>query len=1294
MSQGSHSYDHELKVDSTTKGFNLIRNDNGAAMYSVTEDAPQQESQFKFIMRDWRGGHGQYEIKKPDFYYDGQSIDTTQEGKIILGPLINQVGISGSDLGANPVCMCWFSAISKFMVATASKVFWYDNTNFVEKKDFTAIGTISDMVEYNGVLYVALGNSVKYYTSTDGATYTITDLTDGYAVKFFTSPNAAGTSNVLWKFKTTNEISSTTNGVAGGTQWTSPAYIGDTSNNITNIFTVNDNLMIGRTDNLYHYDSDGGVHPLMDSLKHNRDTQNFKYVVDWQSAAYFSLTTGLGEITAYNTYQPVGPLTDIGDIGKVGTCVGLASDKDFLYVAMDEGTNTHIYKGREISREGGTRWEWCPWIFLSTNTCAVMKVVQHSSTSRRLWFGYGNYVGYAILSDNPVADTSYKFCASGFIKFSYIYGSNSYWDKLFQSVVTETAGCTTGISVSPKYLKDTDTSATALTASITSNGVVKTDLTTPLSCKRIQFELDLASNDNDVTPEVLYFEARGVEKPERIKIHEAVYAIGDTPSRKTETIRTFFRDARATTNLIRFADLRYGESTATSSYTWVVMVPGYPQEVEIIHEKGRAPELGIKCRFIEVNYATGDYAVTAADYATAILTDGSRTFTANQSMGGYFLTNVGSISYSATSEKTISSGGAIVPTQFLHTIDTYGDAASDDLDTITNTNDLSWVILRVENDARTVVIKHNTGNIWLQGKLDISLDDVEDGILLFYDTVNSKWFDVDGASITSHVAATDPHTGYRLESADHTHQATGAQAGKLDHGLALDGLTDDDHTQYLKEQMTENEPLLFDASISADGKYCGMCQVGTAAEALVFGNICVLGTDGKWYLADADTGGRRASGLGVCVLAASGDGQPTTLLLMGEVNAASLYPTLTIGSPVYLSGTAGNITLTPAITDHMRNIGYATSADSFFFLPSSDLSLVVDDTAGGVDGKSYSAASANALYDHGVATTGVHGVGAGTIAKTSDITATKLDDFTAPDDNTDLNASTSKHGLVVKATAPATNILNVVGIANGETVYTNKEIFDATNPAALGTAAPGTSLIAAHRDHVHLDPVTAHNVGLSSTVHPNTTYAKVTLGTTVTDTPDTLGVVIPLDTEVRDDGNNFSVAKWQEGACDAGSSATAIIDANPTTGSGFVSAQTGYKVAWHDGFGWISAVTNATTLVIVTVNGNPIDVGDTYTIYHAEYTVPTTGYYLAVGQVQFANIVADKRYFAILNGTSGITGWSASITGNHSFPVSAMEYLTAGTLVNLGALLVSIGATTVDIGTSYTFFEIMMIRGA
>jgi hypothetical protein len=73
-------------------------------------------------------------------------------------------------------------------------------------------------------------------------------------------------------------------------------------------------------------------------------------------------------------------------------------------------------------------------------------------------------------------------------------------------------------------------------------------------------------------------------------------------------------------------------------------------------------------------------------------------------------------------------------------------------------------------------------------------------------------------------------------------------------------------------------------------------------------------------------------------------------------------------------------------------------------------------------------------------------------------------------DITTNDASTTKHGFAVKAVAPAANLLNVVGIVNGQTAYTCRALFDSTNPAALGTASPGTSTIAAHRDHVHTLP--------------------------------------------------------------------------------------------------------------------------------------------------------------------------------------------------------------------------------
>jgi len=87
-----------------------------------------------------------------------------------------------------------------------------------------------------------------------------------------------------------------------------------------------------------------------------------------------------------------------------------------------------------------------------------------------------------------------------------------------------------------------------------------------------------------------------------------------------------------------------------------------------------------------------------------------------------------------------------------------------------------------------------------------------------------------------------------------------------------------------------------------------------------------------------------------------------------------------------------------------------------------------------------------------------------------DAKAIKLDDFASPEDNTDLNATTSYHGLLLKATAPSAGLRNVVAIDNTETAYTNKALFDATLPAALGTAAVGVAMTAARRDHVHTLP--------------------------------------------------------------------------------------------------------------------------------------------------------------------------------------------------------------------------------
>jgi len=84
------------------------------------------------------------------------------------------------------------------------------------------------------------------------------------------------------------------------------------------------------------------------------------------------------------------------------------------------------------------------------------------------------------------------------------------------------------------------------------------------------------------------------------------------------------------------------------------------------------------------------------------------------------------------------SDGAITATKSYHSIDTEEQAASDNLDTISwdgdgVSNAFVLILFRATNDARTVIIKHLTGNIYCWNGADITLDEYAKHALCLYD---------------------------------------------------------------------------------------------------------------------------------------------------------------------------------------------------------------------------------------------------------------------------------------------------------------------------------------------------------------------------------------------------------------------------------------------------------------------------------------------------------------------------------------------------------------------------------
>lgn len=140
--------------------------------------------------------------------------------------------------------------------------------------------------------------------------------------------------------------------------------------------------------------------------------------------------------------------------------------------------------------------------------------------------------------------------------------------------------------------------------------------------------------------------------------------------------------------------------------------------------------------------------------------------------------------------------------------------------------------------------------------------------------------------------------------------------------------------------LAENASIALDPTLSADGKYTGITRTGTAGATLAFGDLIYLAAaDSRWELADADAASTSGDViLGMCVLAAAADGDPTTILLFGNIRADTAFPALTIGAPAYVGTTAGDIqTAQPSGTDDViRRVGFALTADELFFNPSND----------------------------------------------------------------------------------------------------------------------------------------------------------------------------------------------------------------------------------------------------------------------------------------------------------------------------------------------------------------------
>jgi len=151
----------------------------------------------------------------------------------------------------------------------------------------------------------------------------------------------------------------------------------------------------------------------------------------------------------------------------------------------------------------------------------------------------------------------------------------------------------------------------------------------------------------------------------------------------------------------------------------------------------------------------------------------------------------GLLQFTASYELTIASGAITLTDASSNVVrvDTESDASSDNLDTINKATNMDAnfpIFLRPDNDARTIVIKHDTGNISCVTQADITLDDVEDFAIIYYDNTLGRWLALsmagEGLSLSDATPIVEAVTGAAGSSAnasraDHVHPLVAAAAG-------------------------------------------------------------------------------------------------------------------------------------------------------------------------------------------------------------------------------------------------------------------------------------------------------------------------------------------------------------------------------------------------------------------------------------------------------------------------------------------------------------------------------------
>ena len=184
---------------------------------------------------------------------------------------------------------------SNLYAACGRAVLQWDETNDVwNAVSVHATQETTDIIEFNGNIFVAHGGGSAFIYGTGTSWTTSTTSDPGLEATYFTVSR-----NVFWKSgpaagdNTNYRVYSNTNPVNGGASWSSAYVVGSSDRAITALYSIGDTLLVAKEDGLFYYQrayNDGAnadeFRNVTNEFTSMPSTENFARGAEWQGNLY------------------------------------------------------------------------------------------------------------------------------------------------------------------------------------------------------------------------------------------------------------------------------------------------------------------------------------------------------------------------------------------------------------------------------------------------------------------------------------------------------------------------------------------------------------------------------------------------------------------------------------------------------------------------------------------------------------------------------------------------------------------------------------------------------------------------------------------------------------------------------------------------------------------------------------------------------------------------------------------------------------------------------------------------